>query len=68
MAGILISRRDGHLRVRLQGCCGADGHRREYERAFMQQVLEEGGRVVERDGDVVRLVDSRGRAHTVTLA
>jgi hypothetical protein len=34
----------------------------------MQQVLEEGGRVVERDGDVVRLVDSRGRAHTVTLA
>lgn len=67
MAGIEVSRRDGRLRVRLAGCCGVADHRREYERAFMEQVLGEGGRVVERDGEVVHLLDRRGRPHTVRL-
>jgi hypothetical protein len=68
MAFIAISRRDGHWRLEAQGCCGVDAHRREYEHAFMEQVLAEGGRVVDREGQTVHLVDRRGRAHTVTLA
>jgi hypothetical protein len=33
----------------------------------MEQVLAAGGRVVSRDGDVVQLVDGRGRACSVDL-
>ena len=67
MPGVEISRREGRMRIRLAGCCGLGDHRREYERAFMQQVLAEGGHEVGRDGDTVHLVDRRGRRHTVSL-
>jgi hypothetical protein len=33
----------------------------------MEQVLAEGGRVVGREGDVVQLVDRRGRSCSVDL-
>ena len=42
-------------------------YRREYEQAYMEQVLAEGGRVLGREGDVVLLVDRRGRPCSVDL-
>jgi hypothetical protein len=68
MPAFAIRRVDGKLRIRAAGCCDPANHRREYERAYMEQVLEEGGRVVRRDGDVVHLVDRRGRPCSVDLA
>jgi hypothetical protein len=62
-----IRRVDGKLRIRAAGCCNPAGHRREYERAYLEQVLAEGGRVVGHDGDVVQLVDRRGRPCSVDL-
>jgi hypothetical protein len=67
MPAFTIKRVDGKLRFRGVGCCNPASYRREYERAYMEQVLAEGGRVVGRDGDVVSLVDRRGRACTVDL-
>jgi hypothetical protein len=67
MPAFAIRRVDGKLRVRAVGCCNPANHRREYERAYMEQVLAEGGRVVSREGDVVQLVDRRGRARSVDL-
>jgi hypothetical protein len=67
MPAFAIKRVDGKLRFRAVGCCNPASYRREYERAYMEQVLAEGGRVVDRDGDVVSLVDRRGRPCSVDL-
>ena len=67
MPAFAIRRVDGRWRVRAAGCCNPVSLRREYERAYMEQVLEEGGSVVRRDGDVVHLVDRRGRPCSVDL-
>ncbi|HSD01399.1 MAG TPA: hypothetical protein VLB81_03470 [Gaiellales bacterium] len=67
MPAFAIRRVDGRWRVRAAGCCDPASHRREYERAYMEQVLEEGGSVVRREGDVVHLVDRRGRPCSVDL-
>jgi hypothetical protein len=67
MPAFAIRRVDGKLRLRALGCCTAASHRREYERAYMEQVLADGGRVVSREGDVVQLVDRRGRPCSVDL-
>ena len=67
MPAFAIRRVDGKLRISAAGCCNPASYRREYERAYMEQVLAAGGRVVSRDGDVVQLVDGRGRACSVDL-
>ena len=67
MPAFAIRRVDGKLRIRAAGCCNPAFHRREYERAYMAQVLEEGGSVVCREGAVVHLVDRRGRPCSVDL-
>ena len=67
MPAFAIRRVDGKLRIRAAGCCNPASHRREYERAYMEQVLADGGSVTRREGDVVHLVDRRGRACSVDL-
>jgi hypothetical protein len=67
MPAFAIRRVDGKLRFRAVGCCNPGSYRREYERAYMEQVLEAGGSVVRRDGDVVHLLDRRGRPCSVDL-
>jgi hypothetical protein len=68
MPAFSIRRVDGKLRFRAVGCCNPADHRREYERAYMEQVLAEGGRVVCREGDTVQLVDRRGQPCSVDLS
>jgi hypothetical protein len=65
MPGILIGRSDeGRRSVRLMGCCGDPVRtRREYDQAFLEQSLAEGGRLVSSGPDGVELVDHRGRTH-----
>jgi hypothetical protein len=54
----------GRVSVRVIGCCGdPDRWRREYEQVFLEQTLEEGGRVVSSGPDGVELIDRRGRTH-----
>jgi len=67
MPAFAITRVDGKLRLRAVGCCNPANHRREYERAYMEQVLAQGGHVVSREGDVVTLVDRCGRPCSVDL-
>jgi hypothetical protein len=67
MPAFAIRRVDGKLRVRALGCFSPASHRREYERAYLEQVLDEGGSVVRREGGVVYLVDRRGRPCSVDL-
>jgi hypothetical protein len=67
MPAFSIRRVDGKLRLRAVGCCDAASHRREYERAYLEQVLDEGGSIVRWEGDVVHLVDRRGRPCSVDL-
>jgi hypothetical protein len=65
MPGIRIERRgDGRRSLRLIGCCGdPDRMRRDYDQAFLEQSLAEGGRLVAAGPDGVDLVDAHGRAH-----
>jgi hypothetical protein len=52
--------------VRLIGCCGdPERMRRDYDQAFLEQTLAEGGRVVSAGPDGIELVDRRGRTHRV---
>ena len=67
MPAFAIRRVNGKFRIRAAGCCNPASYRREYERAYMEQVLRDGGSVVRREGDVVHLVDRRGRACSVDL-
>ena len=69
MAGIQITREGGRWSFRAQGCCGnLDAWQREYERAFVEQVLAVGGRVAA-DGDgQISLIDRRGRRHQVSAS
>jgi hypothetical protein len=54
----------GRWRFRAAGCCvDPDRIRREYEQAFLEQELGEGGRVTAAGPDGVELVDHRGRVH-----
>jgi hypothetical protein len=65
MAGIRIERGDdGRRSVRVIGCCGdPDRMRRDYDQAFLEQSLAEGGRLVSSGPDGIELVDRRGRMH-----
>jgi len=65
MPGIRIERtRDGRTSVRLIGCCGdPDRMRRDYDQAFLEQTLAEGGRLVSAGPEGVELVDRCGRTH-----
>jgi hypothetical protein len=67
MPAFSIRRVDGKLRIRAAGCCNPASYRREYERAYLEQVLDEGGSIVRWEGDVVHLVDHRGRPCSVDL-
>jgi hypothetical protein len=59
-------RRDGRRALRLIGCCGdPERMRRDYDQAFLEQTLAEGGRIVSCGPDGVELVDRRGRTHRV---
>ena len=54
----------GRLSVRTIGCCGdPDRWQREYDQAFLEQTLAEGGRVVSSGPDGVELIDRKGRTH-----
>ena len=70
MPGFRIERgADGRRSVRLIGCCGdPDRMRRDYDQAFLEQTLAEGGRLVSSGPDGVELVDRRGRWHRVDPA
>jgi hypothetical protein len=67
MPGIRVERsREGRRTLRLVGCCGdPDRMRRDYDRAFVEQTLAEGGRLVSCGPDGAELVDRRGRTHRV---
>jgi hypothetical protein len=55
---------EGRWRFRAAGCCvDPDRIRREYEQAYLEQELAQGGRVVSAGPDGVELVDHRGRIH-----
>jgi hypothetical protein len=57
------------LSLQIQGCCG--NIRRwqlEYERAFIEQTLRDGGRIEHTDKDTVVIVDRKGRRHTARIA
>jgi hypothetical protein len=68
MPGFRIERTPrGRWRFRAAGCCvDPDRIRREYEQAFLEQELGEGGRVVSAGPDGVELVDHRGRTHRLS--
>jgi hypothetical protein len=58
---------EGRWRFRAAGCCvDPDRIRREYEQAFLEQELDEGGRVTASGPDGVELVDHRGRVHRLS--
>ena len=58
---------EGRWRFRAAGCCvDPDRIRRDYEQAFLEQELGEGGRVVSSGPDGVELVDHRGRLHRLS--
>jgi hypothetical protein len=67
MPGFRIERgEDGRRSVRLIGCCSDPARmRRDYDQAFLEQTLAEGGRLVSSGPDGVELVDRRGRSHRV---
>jgi hypothetical protein len=67
MPGIRVDRMtDGRRSLRLIGCCGdPERMRRDYDQAFLEQTLAEGGRLVSTGPDGVELVDRRGRSHRV---
>jgi len=67
MPGFRIDRDDeGRRSLRLIGCCGdPERMRRDYEQAFLEQTLAEGGTLVSSGPDGVELRDRRGRTHRV---
>lgn len=67
MAGFELRRRDGKFTLKVQGCCGASGMRREYERAFLEQLLDAGGHVTSHTPERVEITDRRGRVHSIDL-
>jgi hypothetical protein len=70
MPGVTFERRsDGSLSVHLVGCCGnLERWRREYDEAFLEQTLAEGGRIVSSGAEGVVVIDRRGRTHTVATS
>ena len=68
MAGFEIRREGGRWHLRAQGCCGnTAAWQREYERAFAEQVIREGGSIAELGPTEATLVDRRGRQHSVSV-
>jgi hypothetical protein len=67
MAGFLLKRNDeGKLSLKMQGCCGNSAHwQSEFDRAFTEQVLLDGGRVESQSDCELVLIDRKGRRHTV---
>jgi hypothetical protein len=67
MPGFRIDRDDeGRRSLRLVGCCGdPERMRRDYDQAFLEQTLAEGGTLVSSGPDGVELRDCRGRTHRV---
>jgi hypothetical protein len=65
--GITISRRDGKLSIKAEGCCGVGGTKAFYDRAHAVQVLREGGRLTGWDAVGFEITDRRGRVHTYAL-
>jgi len=65
MPGFRIDRDDeGRRSLRLVGCCGdPERMRRDYDQAFLEQTLAEGGTLVSSGPDGVELRDRRGRTH-----
>ena len=67
MAGFQIKRDEsGRFSFKMQGCCGNSAHwQAEFDRAFAEQVLRDGGRVESRSDSELVLVDRKGRRHSV---
>ena len=65
MPGFRIDRdKEGRRSLRVIGCCGdPERMRRDYDQAFLEQTLAEGGRLVSSGPDGVELRDRRGRTH-----
>jgi hypothetical protein len=69
MAGLLLKRNDkGKLSLTVQGCCGDSARwQSEFDRAFTEQVLREGGRIESQSESELVLIDRKGRRHTVAV-
>jgi hypothetical protein len=67
MPGFRIDRDgEGRRSLRLIGCCGdPERMRRDYDQAFLEQTLAEGGTVVSSGPGGVELRDRRGCLHRV---
>jgi hypothetical protein len=65
MPGFRIDRDEqGRRSLRVIGCCGDPQRmRRDYDQAFLEQTLAEGGTLVSSGPDGVELLDRRGRPH-----
>ena len=69
MAGFVLKRDEqGRMSLRVQGCCGNfELWQSEYDRAFAEQVLRDGGRVESQTEHELVLIDRRGRRHNVSV-
>ena len=66
MPGFELRRTNGRWSFRAQGCCGnLPAWEREYERAFAEQVLGDGGRIEWSAEGQPSLVDKRGKRRTI---
>jgi hypothetical protein len=66
MPGFELRRTNGRWSFRAQGCCGnLSAWEREYERAFAEQVLGDGGRIEWSADGQPSLVDRRGKRSVV---
>ena len=65
MPGFSIDRdEEGRRSLRVVGCCGdPERMRRDYDQAFLEQTLAEGGTLLSSGSDGVELRDRRGRTH-----
>jgi hypothetical protein len=66
MPGFELRRTNGRWSFRAQGCCGnLSAWEREYERAFAEQVLGDGGRIEWSAEGQPSLVDKRGKRSAI---
>ena len=66
MPGFELRRTNGRWSFRAQGCCGnLSAWEREYERAYAEQVLGDGGRIEWSADGHPSLVDKRGKRRTI---
>ena len=56
------------MSLRVQGCCGNfERWQSEYDQAFAEQVLRDGGRIESQTEHELVLIDRKGRRHSVSV-